>query len=180
MSKFDLIYEKALLSLKEQDHQPDGILFKNKVTELAKAIKAFLPQKSNDQETIQTAVDRALTKTNDEHVMYLDKSVPKNVVIKVSQPTGGDSFEVTLEGSGVPQQPDKSHKIVIGDTQWDESIYEEVLDKLQFVIGAATSAVNQPPPSEGAGAQPGADASALPGVGAEAQPGAETPAPPAV
>ena len=57
--------------------------------------------------------------------------------------------------------------------------YEEVLDKLQFVIGTATSAVNQPPPSEGAGAQPGAEESALPGVGA-AQPGAETPAPPAV
>jgi hypothetical protein len=179
MSKFDLIYEKALLSLREQDQQPDVVLFKNRVMELAKAIKAFLPQKSSEQETVIKAVERAFDKDNAEHIIYLNDSVAKNVIIKVSQPTGGDSFEVVIQGSDVPQQPDKSNKIVITDTQWDESIYEEVLDKLQFVIGTATSAVNQPPPSEGAGAQPGAEESALPGVGA-AQPGAETPAPPAV
>ncbi len=165
MSKFDLIYENALHSLKEQQNQPEDVIFKDKITELVKAIKAFLPQKSNDQETIQTAVVHALAKTNDEHVIYLDKSVPKNVVIKVSQPTGGDSFEVTIEGSDVPQQPDKSNKIVIGDTQWDESIYKEVLDKLQFVIGTATSAVKEAPPTEGAQSQPGAEDSSLPGVG---------------
>ena len=166
MSKFDLIYEKALFSLREQNNQPENVIFKDKVTELAKAIKAFLPQKSNEAETINTAVAHALNKTNDEHVIYLDKSVPKNVIIKVSQPTGGDSFEVVIEGSDVPQQPDKTNTIVIGDTQWDESIYKEVLDKLQFVIGTATSAVNQPASTEGAEVQPGAGESALPGVGA--------------
>lgn len=167
MSKFDLIYESALRSLKEQQNQPEDVIFKDKITELAKAIKAFLPQKSNEAETVSTAVAHALHKINDEHVIYLDKSVPKNVVIKVSQPTGGDSFEVTIEGSDVPQQPDKSHKIIINDTQWDESIYKEVLDKLQFVIGTATSAVKEAPPSEGAQTQPETNASSLPGVGAK-------------
>ena len=55
MSKFDLIYESALLSLKEQQNQPENVIFKDKVTELAKAIKAFLPQKSNLQEEPSSA-----------------------------------------------------------------------------------------------------------------------------
>lgn len=168
MSKFDTIFEDAMFSLREQKDLEiaDSTDFATKVTELAKAIKAFLPKKATEQRTINAAVLQALN--SEYNVMTLDTSVTKQISLKVTQPKGPGSFEVKIEGKDVPKQANGLSEIVISDTQWSENIYKEVYDKLNFLtISSPDDAVTKLPTQETPGSQPGAEQSALPGAAEE-------------
>ena len=166
MSKFDLIFEKALASLNEREYVDSEFI--DNVRLLIKVLKDndYLDQSRREEEIVGEVMRQQ------DHVKELrldtqDKSLPA-MKLKLKQESDSESFSVTVIDL---QDPTKQKEFA---NSMLETIFDDVIMYIKTVSleGAKPeAAVDELPPAEGGNAQPGGGESALPqGENEEAPP----------
>lgn len=157
MSKFDLIFEKALAALHEREYIDSE--FSDNVRLLIKVLKDndYLDQSRREEDIIKEVMNQT------DHVKELrldtqDKSLPA-IKLKMKQDSDSESFSVTVIDL---QDPSKQKEFA-------NSMLETIFDDVIMYIKTATlegakpeAAIEELPPTEGAAAQPGSAGTALP------------------
>ncbi len=160
MSKFDLIFENAMLSLREQQEYINST-FADNARLLIKALK------DNDyissSKDVEMVVKNVMNQPNNVKEVVLDtqeKSIPP-MKLRLKQESDSESFSVTVIDLKDPSK----------QKEFSNSMLETIFDDVLTYIKTATlqglapeAAVDQLPPAEGGEAQPGAEESALPNV----------------
>lgn len=157
MSKFDLIFEKALAALHEREYIDSE--FVDNVRLLVKVLKDndYLDQSKREEDIIREVMNQQ------DHVKELrldtqDKSLPA-MKLKLKQESDSESFSVTVIDL---QDPTKQKEFA---NSMLETIFDDVIMyiKTTSLEGAKPeAAVEELPPAEGGNAQPGGETSALP------------------
>ena len=163
MSKFDLVYEKLLCKINEKEYTDST--FVDNVRLLVKLLK------DNDyvdmKKDVDTIVKETMAQPNNVKELRLDTqedSIPA-MKLKLKQESDSESFSVTIIDLAKPAEQKTFANSML------ESIFDDVITYIKTVAleGAKPeAAVEELPDSEGANAQPGAQASALPGAAPEA------------
>jgi hypothetical protein len=157
MSKFDLIFEKALASLQEREFINSE--FVDNVRLLIKVLRDndYLDP-SKREEDIVGEVMKQQNQVKELRLDTQDRSLPA-MKLKLKQESDSESFSVTVIDL---QDPTKQKEFA-------NSMLETIFDDVIMYIKTTTlqgakpeAAVDQLPPSEGANAQPGGETSALP------------------
>jgi len=157
MSKFDLVYEKALSILHEREYIDSE--FVDNVRLLVKALRDndYLDQSKRDEDIVRGVMNQQ------DHVKELrldtvDKSLPA-IKLKLKQDSDSESFSVTVIDL---QDPSKQKEFA---NSMLETVFDDVIMYIKTVSleGAKPdAAVDQLPPAEGGNAQPGGGETALP------------------
>jgi hypothetical protein len=159
MSKFDLIYEKALLSLSEREYV--NSTFVDNVRLLVKSLKDN--DYINPSKDVENVVDYIMNQPNNVKEVSLDtqeQSLPP-MKLRLKQESDSESFSITVIDLKDPAKQKEFTNSML------ETIFDDVLTyiKTTALEGAQPeAAVDQLPPTEGAEAQPGAGESELPAV----------------
>lgn len=159
MSKFDLIYEKALLSLSEREYV--NSTFVDNVRLLVKSLKDN--DYINPSKDVEKVVDYIMSQPTNVKEVSLDtqeQSLPP-MKLRLKQESDSESFSITVIDLKDPAKQKEFTNSML------ETIFDDVLTyiKTTALEGAQPeAAVDQLPPTEGAEAQPGAGESALPTV----------------
>lgn len=157
MSKFDFIFEKALAYLEEREYVDST--FVDNVRLLVKTLK------DNDYISPEKDVEEVVKQTMEQpvNVKQLNLDTQENSLpamkLKIKQESNSESFSVTVIDL---QDPSKQKEF---SNSMLETIFDDVITyiKTAALEGAKPeAAVDQLPPTEGGGAQPGAEGSALP------------------
>lgn len=157
MSKFDLIYEKTLLTLRENKYITSG--FADNVRLLVKALKDN--DYINPEKDIEHVVRHVMEQPTNVKELNLDtqeNSLPA-MKLKLKQESNSESFSVTVINLDDPAKQKEFANSML------ETIFDDVVTyiKTAALEGAQPeAAVDELPPTEGGGAQPGAEGSALP------------------
>lgn len=160
MSKFDLIFEEALLSVKEDRYFNSS--FADNIRLLAKAlIDSDLLGK---EISIEEVVRRTLSQPKNVKEITLDtqeQSLPP-IKLHVKQPsTDSEDFSITvIDLQNADQQKEFTNSML-------ETIITDALEYIRTIALQGLkpeAAVDTLPTSDGANAQPGGESSALPGV----------------
>ena len=159
MKKFDLIFEKAMMSLKEQEYVDST--FEDNIRVLVKILKDndFL-SKAKDAESY---VKDTMNQTENVKEIVLDteeQSIPA-MKLQVRQDSSPDSeaFAVTVIELENPDEQKTFENSML------ETVFEDVINHIKTISLKGLSpdnAVEEMPAEEGAVAQPGAEESALP------------------
>lgn len=166
--KFDLVFEEAMYMLREEnpyEQVSSNTEFENNVRELAKAIKTFLPGFGSEpeQKTIERAVHQVMSSNNGIKEMNLGSQLTKQIKVHLDEEGDSGTFNVTLVGKGVPKDAMGNNRKVISNNQHDEDLFDNVNQELvKLSLNSPDDAVEEMSPEQGAGAQPGAEKSALP------------------
>lgn len=166
MSKFDFIFEKALSYLEEREYVDSTFI--DNVRLLVKTLKDndyINPQK--DVEQVVQAVMKQPNNVKELNLDTLENSLPA-MKLKLKQEFDSESFSVTVIDLEDPSKQKEFSNSML------ETIFDDVITyiKTTALEGAKPeAAVDELPPTEGGGAQPGAAGSALP-QGEEQQPAA--------
>lgn len=161
MKKFDLIFEKAMMSLREQEYVDST--FEDNVRELAKALVTFLPQKETEQKTIEHSVNQVMHHDKGIKELFLGPQVKKQIKLHVSQQGDSGTFQVEMVGEDVPENAEGKKIKTFSNDQHAENIFEDVARELKLMsMASPEDAVEEMPSEEGTAAQPGAEESALP------------------
>jgi hypothetical protein len=163
MSKFDLIYEKALLSLKEQEGRPTSTFYDNILNMVNVLSKHDYLNTKTEQEIKSKAAD---VFNQEDSVKIIDLTAKPGlpaIRLDLSQEDeDAESFSVSV----IDVEDPTKQKEFKTNTHL-ETIFDDVLSeiKMRSIQGAKPeAAVDELPPTEGAEAQPGAGQSALPAV----------------
>lgn len=159
MSKFDLIYEKAVRMLQEREYIDST--FVDNVRLLVKALKdSDYISPSRDVESV---VKRVMDQPH--NVKELTLNTQENALppmkLQLRQESDSESFSVNVINIKKPGQQ-KEFKNSMLETIFDDVIEYIKTAALQGIQPEA--AVDQLPSAEGGNAQPGAEGSALPGA----------------
>lgn len=166
MSKFDLIFEKALAALHEREYIDSE--FVDNVRLLIKVLKDndYLDQSKREEDIVREVMNQQ-NQVKELRLDTQDKSLPA-MKLKLKQESDSESFSVTVIDL---QDPSKQK-------EFSNSMLETIFDDVIMYIKTTTlqgakpeAAVDQLPPAEGGNAQPGGGETALP------QGENETPAP---
>jgi hypothetical protein len=164
MSKFDLVFEKALAFIGEKEYVDST--FEDNIRLLVKVLKDN--DYINPKKDVEQVVQQVLTQSKNVKELNLDtqeQSLPA-MKLQAKQESDSESFSVTVINLENPaEQKEFSNSML-------ETIFDDVITyiKTTAIQGAKPeAAVDELPPTEGGGAQPGAEASALP-QGEEQQP----------
>ena len=159
MKKFDLIFEKAMMSLREQEYVDST--FEDNIRVLVKILKDndFL-SKAKDAESY---VKDTMNQTENVKEIVLDteeQSIPA-MKLQVRQDSSPDSeaFAVTVIELENPDEQKTFENSML------ETVFEDVINHIKTISLKGLSpdnAVQEMPAEEGAVAQPGAEESALP------------------
>lgn len=157
MSKFDLIFEKALASLNEREYVDSEFI--DNVRLLIKVLKDndYLDQSRREEEIVREVM-RQQNHVKELRLDTQDKSLPA-MKLKLKQESDSESFSVTVIDL---QDPTKQKEFA---NSMLETIFDDVIMyiKTTSLEGAKPeAAVDELPPSEGGNAQPGGGESALP------------------
>ena len=157
MSKFDLIFEKALASLYEREYVDSEFI--DNVRLLIKVLKDndYLDQTRREEEIVREVM-RQQNHVKELRLDTQDKSLPA-MKLKLKQESDSESFSVTVIDL---QDPTKQKEFA---NSMLETIFDDVIMyiKTTSLEGAKPeAAVDELPPSEGGNAQPGGGESALP------------------
>ena len=159
MSKFDLIYEKALLSLSEREYV--NSTFVDNVRLLVKSLKDN--DYINPSKDVEKVVEYIMNQPNNVKEVSLDtqeQSLPP-MKLRLKQESDSESFSITVIDLKNPAKQKEFTNSML------ETIFDDVLTyiKTTALEGAQPeAAVDKLPPTEGAEAQPGAGESELPAV----------------
>ena len=159
MSKFDLIYEKALLSLSEREYV--NSTFVDNVRLLVKSLKDN--DYINPSKDVEKVVEYIMNQPNNVKEVSLDtqeQSLPP-MKLRLKQESDSESFSITVIDLKNPAKQKEFTNSML------ETIFDDVLTyiKTTALEGAQPeAAVDELPPTEGAEAQPGAGESELPAV----------------
>jgi hypothetical protein len=173
MSKFDLIYEKALISLKEQDQQIVDSLDSHIMT-LVNRLQTS-PNKYLSKNV--TAKDKVREIKQNSYVLHIgsdEMTYLPRIKLEFGQTEGTEDFDVVATVEQAKSNAISETKKVWKGEEFPESIADDViafLDKVSLEVQTGDGAVQSTPEERGAGAQPGAEGTALP-VAANNQPGA--------
>lgn len=157
MSKFDLVYEKALAMINEREYVDSS--FVDNVRLLVKILKDndFLDHTKNEEDIIKEIMNQA-DNVKELRLDTQDNSLPA-MKLKMTQESDSESFSVTV----IDLQDPSNQK------EFSNSMLETIFDDVIAYIKTTTlqgakpeAAVDNLPPTEGAAAQPGAGESALP------------------
>lgn len=157
MSKFDLMFEQALAYIEEREYIDSS--FSDNVRLLVKTLKDndyISPKKDVDH-----AVRHIMSQPNHVKELQLDtqeQSLPA-MKLKIKQESDSESFSVTVIDLADPTKQKEFANSML------ETIFDDVITyiKTTALQGAKPeAAVDELPPTEGGGAQPGAGESALP------------------
>lgn len=157
MSKFDLIFEQALAYIEEKEYINSS--FSDNVRLLIKTLR------DNDYVSSKKDVDHTVRNimSQPNHVKELqldtqEQSLPA-MKLKIKQESDSESFSVTVINLEDPAKQKEFANSML------ETIFDDVIMyiKTTALEGAKPeAAIDQLPPTEGGGAQPGAGESALP------------------
>lgn len=167
MSKFDLIFEKALASLHEREYIDSE--FVDNIRLLVKVLKDndYLDQSKREEDIVREVMNQQ-DRVKELRLDTQDKSLPA-MKLKLKQESDSESFSVTVIDL---QDPSKQKEFT---NSMLETIFDDVIMYIKTVSleGAKPeAAVDQLPPAEGGNAQPGGGETALPQgeTSAETQP----------
>lgn len=174
MSKFDLIFEKAMTALREQEQRPNQDLELNIRTLVLKLQDPTNKYVGRDQ-TVEDITKRIIKNDNildigSDELNYLPK-----IRLHFSQSTDVDDFNVvaTVLASTNNAITEKQKKF--NGNESPESICDEVvayLDKVKMEATSGAAAVKSLPGEQGGNAQPGSTGETALPVGAPPQPAA--------
>jgi hypothetical protein len=159
MSKFDLVFEKAMCALHEREYV--NATFIDNVRLLVKALK------DNDYvsptKDVEAVVQEVMKQPNNVKELVLDtqEDAMPPMKLHLKQESDSESFSVTVINTQKPDEQ-KEFKNSMLETIFDDVIEYIKTSALQGLKPEA--AVDEMPPTEGAEAQPGAEQSALPKV----------------
>lgn len=169
MSKFDLVFEKALAFIGEREYVDST--FEDNIRLLVKLLR------DNDyispKKDVEQVVQQVLSQPKNVKQLNLDTQEQSLPAMKLlaKQESDSESFSVTVINLENPvEQKEFSNSML-------ETIFDDVITyiKTTAIEGAKPeAAVDELPPTEGGGAQPGAEGSALP-QGEEQQPAPQQP-----
>ena len=160
MSKFDLIFENAMFSLREREEYINSTFVDN-VRLLVKALKDN--DYVNPSKDVEMVVKNVMNQPNNVKEVVLDtqeKSIPP-MKLHLKQESDSESFSVTVIDLKDPSKQKEFSNSML------ETIFDDVLTYIKTVTLqglAPEAAVDQLPPAEGGEAQPGAGESELPKV----------------
>jgi hypothetical protein len=158
MKKFDLIFEKAMFSLREQEEYVDST-FEDNIRALVKTLKDndFLP-KTKD---VEAQVKDIMAQPNNVKEIVLDtqeNSLPA-MKLRTKQDADSESFTVTAIELEKPDQQKTFENSML------ETIFDDVVEYIKTAALQGLSpdnAVEELPQAEETLTQPGAEESALP------------------
>ena len=163
MSKFDLIYEKALLSLREQEVRSTSTFYDNILKMVDVLSKHDYVTARTEEEIKSKAADVFKQEDNVKIIDLTSKPGLPAIRLSLSQENEDtDSFCVS-----VIDVEDPTNQSEFKTNTHLETIFDDVLSeiKMKSIKGAKPeAAVDKLPPTEGAEAQPGAQESELPTV----------------
>lgn len=172
MSKFDLVFEKALAFIGEREYIDST--FVDNIRLLVKNLKDN--DYINPKRDVEHVVQSVTNQSNNVKELNLDtqeNSLPA-MKLKLKQESDSETFSVTVINLEDPSKQKEFANSML------ETIFDDVITyiKTTALEGAKPeAAVDELPPTEGGGAQPGGETSALPQ--GEAQPAAAPQQPPA-
>lgn len=157
MKKFDLVFEKSLRYITEQEYVDST--FQDNVLALVKTLKDsdYLP--ANKDTEAQTK--EILSQPNNVKEILLstqEQNLPA-IKLQVKQDSDSESFSVTVINLEKPTEQKE-----FGNSMM-ETIFSDIIQYIKTIALqkiAPSSAIDELPPTEGAQAQPGAEQSALP------------------
>jgi hypothetical protein len=157
MSKFDLVYEKAISRINEREYI--DTTFQDNVSLMIKSLveNDYLPK----NKSIKDIVNQVLTQSNNVKELTLDpaeKSMPP-IKLLMTQDTDSESFSVTVVDIKNPTEQKEFKNSML------ETIFDDVLTHiktLSLANIAPESAVEELPKAMGANAQPEGGESKLP------------------
>ena len=159
MSKFDLVFEKALSMFSEREYIDST--FVDNVRLLVKTLKDN--DYINPRKDVEAVVKHIMNQPNNVKEISLDtqENAMPPIKLQMSQERDSESFHVNV----IPlKDPTKQKEF---ENSMMETVFADVIDfiKTTTLQGIRPeAAVDTLPPSEGANAQPGAGKSALPAV----------------
>jgi len=159
MSKFDLIYEKALLSLSEREYV--NSTFVDNVRLLVKSLKDN--DYINPSKDVEKVVEYIMNQPNNVKEVSLDtqeQSLPP-MKLRLKQESDSESFSVTVIDLKNPAKQKEFTNSML------ETIFDDVLTYIKTTALEGVqpeAAVDKLPSTEGSEAQPGAGESELPAV----------------
>ena len=168
MSKFDLVFEKALASLHEREYVDSE--FSDNVRLLIKVLRDndYLDPSKREEDIVKEVMNQQ-NQVKELRLDTQDKSLPA-MKLKLKQESDSESFSVTVIDL---QDPSKQKEFA---NSMLETVFDDVIMYIKTVTleGAKPeAAVDELPPTEGAAAQPGETGSALPQ--GETDPNTQTP-----
>lgn len=157
MSKFDLIFQKALSILNEKEYIDSS--FEDNIRLLIKILKDndYLDQ-TKDQNILLREIMKQRDSVKELRLDTQDNSLPA-IKLKFKQDSDSESFSVTVIDLQDPSNQKEFANSML------ETIFDDVINYIKTITleGARPeSAVDNLPPTEGGAAQPGATGSALP------------------